>query len=111
MTTTAPDQTTASDPVLLQRLRAHFRTDPAALPVIEQEFAAYERANLHLALEELLAQPGRQAELVGVLTLEMYRAAGLARLSRAGSARNFDQGPVEYADVPLPGDRHLGCVK
>jgi hypothetical protein len=111
MTSPAPNQTVADEPVLLQRLRAHFGTDPSALPVVEQEFAPYERANLHLALEELLAQPGRQSDLLGVLLLEMYRAAGLAPLSRAGSARHFDLGPVEYADVPLPGDRHLGCVK
>jgi hypothetical protein len=31
------------EPVLLRRLRDHFGGDPADLPVIEQNFAAYER--------------------------------------------------------------------
>jgi cell division protease FtsH len=48
---------------------------------------------------------------VGVVVLEEYRAAGLARLSRPASAKSYDAGPVEYADVPLPGDRHLACPK
>lgn len=49
--------------------------------------------------------------MVGVVVLESYTSAGLARLSRPASAKNFDAGPVEYADVPLPGDRHLACPK
>ena len=49
--------------VLFNRLRRHLRKDPSALRVLEQEFATYERANLHLALEVLLA---RVRELVAV---------------------------------------------
>jgi cell division protease FtsH len=101
----------AGEPALLVRLRSHFGDDPARLPVVEQKFAVYERANLHLALTESLAEPERRAELVGVLALEQFHDASLARLSRAGSAKHFDEGPVEYADVPLPGERHLACVK
>ena len=44
---------------LLKRLRRHFGREPAELPVVEQSFAYYERPNLHLALEELLREPGR----------------------------------------------------
>src|SRR5262249_40848809 len=32
-------------------------------------------------------------------------------LSRAASACYFDAGPVEYVDMPLPGEQHLACVK
>jgi hypothetical protein len=88
-----------------------FGCDPATLPVVEQQFAPYERANLHLAIAEMLADPRRRSELLGVIVLEEYRGASLARLSRPASAKSYDQGPVEYADVPLPGERHLGCVK
>jgi hypothetical protein len=108
---TATDEHTAVEPVLLQRLRSHFDCDPAMLPVVEQQFANYERANLHLALAEMLNDPRRRSDLLGVIVLEQYRGASLARLSRAASARSFDQGPVEYADVPLPGEQHLACVK
>jgi cell division protease FtsH len=105
------DNSAPDDPALLRRLRAHFDRDPAALPVVEQQFAPYERANLHLALADILAEPHRRAELVGVLVLEHYRGAGLAPMTRPRSAQYFDEGPVEYADVPLPGDQHLACVK
>ncbi len=107
----APDAETAGEPALLLRLRSHFARDPSGLPVVEQQFASYERANLHLALTEMFGEPRRRSELLGVIGLEEYRSVSLARLSRAGSARNFDEGPVEYADVPLPGDQHVGCVK
>jgi hypothetical protein len=98
---------------LLRRLRKHFGTEPepADLPVVEQQFGLHDRPNLHLAVEEMLSAPGRSARLVGVLDLEGYHSPSLARLSRERSVRYFDEGPVEYADVPLPGGRHLACVK
>ena len=77
---------TAAEPVLLARLRAHFDADPASLPVVEQDFAVYDRPNLHLTVEELLAQPGRQTELIGVLVLEQYQEARLALFTRPSSA-------------------------
>jgi cell division protease FtsH len=100
-----------SDPLLLRRLRKHFNTDPADLPVVEQHFDLHERPNLHMAIEEMLHAPDRHAELLGVLALEEYHSPGLARLSRAASAMRFEHGPVEYVDVPLPGGQHLACVK
>ena len=102
---------TKSEPGLLRRLRKHVGCDPAALPVVEQHFEPYQRPNLHLALEELFAEPDRQADLVGLVVLEEYHAPSLARLSRAASAKHFDAGPVEYIDVALPADRQLACVK
>src|ERR1700733_13962689 len=105
------EEKTEIEPALLRRLRGHFARDPVTLPVVEQQFAPYERANLHLALTEILAEPLRQSELVGVVVLEEYRSASLARMASAASTRNFDEGPVEYSDVALPGDQHLGCVK
>jgi cell division protease FtsH len=100
-----------SDPVLLKRLRRHFGTDPAELPIVEQEFAGYERPNLHLALEEMLAQPERQTDQIGILVLEHYREARLAELTRPASAKRFEEGPVKYIDVPIAGGRQLACVR
>jgi cell division protease FtsH len=99
------------DPPLLKMLRQHFDGDPAQLQIVEQQFAIYERPNLHLALEETLAGPGKNAEQIGVLVLEQYREARLAELTRALSAKCFDVGPVKYVDVPLAGGRQLACVK
>jgi hypothetical protein len=98
-------------PVLLRRLRKHFGTDPAELPVVEQQFGVHDRPNLHLAISEMLEDLERPPELVGVLPLQEYHGASLARLSREASARSFEEGPVEYGDVALPGGRHLACVK
>jgi hypothetical protein len=100
-----------SAPLLLRRLRKHFDAEPADLPVVEQHFDLHDRPNLHLAIEEMLGDRGRPAELVGVLALAEYHNPSLGRLSREASARQFEQGPVEYVDVSLPGGRHLACVK
>ncbi len=99
------------EPKLFRRLCEHFGGDPAKLPVVEQTFAPYERPNLHLAIEGLIAEPQRQPELTGIVTLDDYRGPSLAKLSRAASAAHFDEGPVEYADVALAGDARLACVK
>lgn len=100
----------AAEPTFLRRLRDHFGADPARLPVVEQAFAIHERANFHLALAEMLAESNRQVELLGVLNFETYNVASLAKLSRAQSSVKFDEGPVQHADVQLPGERHLACV-
>lgn len=111
MASPAKEARTSDEPVLLGRLRSHFDGDPSTLPVIEQEFASYERANVQLAIEEMLREPRRHSDLLGVIVLEEYTAANLARMARARSASNFDEGPVEYADVRLAGELHLACVK
>jgi hypothetical protein len=103
--------TTEPEPRLFQRLRDHFGGDPAALPVVEQNVEQYERPNLHLALEDLLAEPDRRPQLVGVVLLKDFHGVNLAKLARAASAAHYDEGPVEYMDVPLAGDRRLACVK
>jgi hypothetical protein len=111
----APKKKTTSkskaEPRLLRQLRRHFGTDPAELPIVEQEFAVYERPNVHLALEAMLAEPGRRAEQIGVLVLDQYRDARLADLTRPASAKRFEEGPVKYVDVPIAGGRQLACVK
>ena len=98
-------------PVFLRRLRKHFGSDPAALPVLEHQFATHDRPNLQLALEEMVAKPKWQSELVGVLAQSDYEGPSLAGLSQPRSARQFANGPVQYLDIALPGGRHLSCVK
>jgi AAA+ superfamily predicted ATPase len=96
---------------LLRRLSKHFDGEPADLPVVQQSFELHERPNLHLAIEEMLDVDGRRAELLGVLARDEYRSPSLGRLSREAAAKQFEQGPVEYIDVPLPAGKHLACVK
>src|SRR4051812_31972907 len=97
-------------PALFARLRKHFGTDPAKLPVIEQSFPGYNRANLHLTLQELLAGSEPPATLVGVL-VERYSGLSLAKLARKETAKSFQEGPVQYVDVQLADEQKLACVK
>lgn len=99
----------APTPALFDRLQRHFGTDPARLPVIEQKFQTYERANLHLTIEELLA--GAAPELVGVVLTYHHMGASLAKFSRPATAAHYEEGPVEYVDVQLADDQKLACVK
>src|SRR4051812_33142908 len=108
---TATDAAAPSEPDLLARLRRHFAGDPARLPVVEQHLQAYHRPNLHTALESLLAESGREPNLVGVVVPQEYHAVSLAKLTRPRSAAEFDEGPVGYADVDLAGGQRLACVK
>lgn len=102
-------KTRRSAPPLLNRLRKHFGGDPAELPVVELQFQMHDRPNLHLAIEELTADSSVQ--LLGVVSHDEYHGPSLARLSRDVLARRFEVGPVEYADVQLPGGKNLACVK
>ncbi len=97
-------------PALFVRLRKHFGTDPAKLPVVEQSFPGYDRANLHLTTLELLTGSKPAPELVGVLQ-ERYAGLSLAKLARPQTAKNFEEGSVEYVDVQLADDQKLACVK
>jgi len=97
-------------PVFLGKLKAHFGVDPGNLPVIERVFQRYERANLHQAIEDIVAQQGA-VELIGIVVVEEYRSVSLAKLSRVQSSGEFDEGPVEHVDEILPGDHRLACLK
>lgn len=98
-------------PALFTRLRKHFDTDPAKLPVIEQKFQTYQRANLHLTVEELLRDVKPKPMLVGVVLPHQYSDVSLAKLSRPTTAKGYEEGPVEYVDVQLADDQKLACVK
>ena len=98
-----------TNPDLFRRLTKHFGTDLAQLPVLVRQFETYERANLHLAIEEALAD--QSSKLICVIVPEHYHSVTLARLSKKQSASNYAEGPVEFMDVALAGDQSLSCVK
>jgi cell division protease FtsH len=96
---------------VLSRLRKHLGVDPATLPVLEQDFAAYERPNLHLAIDEMIRETRAPADITGIVSEHDYYALRLAKLTRESTARHYDIGPVEYLDVPLADGRQLACVR
>lgn len=94
---------------LFKRLQKHFASDPGQLPVMLEDIDVYERPNLHLAVAELLGASHQQCEVVGIVDFDYE--LNLARLCRASSAREFDEGPVAFVDVPLANGEKLACVR
>lgn len=99
------------NPLLFSRLQSHFGSDPAKLPIIEQGYGFYDRANLLLAIEELADAADDTPTLVGIVVTEDYQAVSLSKLSRPATAASYDEGPVEYIDEPLPNGQRMSCVK
>lgn len=95
-------------PEMLALLRSHFGTDPSSLPVVEQDFAGYNRANLHLSIADLLP-PGEDYQLLEIVPRHEYESINLPKLSRRETSPQYQRGPVEYLDVPLADNRTLGC--
>src|SRR6266478_9741634 len=95
-----------AEPGLLKRLRAHFRADPAKLPVVEQNFAFYVRPNLHLAVEELLNAPQWNAKLIGIVVPEEYHSVTLSKLSQRASAQHFSAWRLKLREC-----RSMRCSK
>lgn len=93
---------------LTDLLRRHFRKDPSKLPVVETLFGFHERPNLHLAAEQVV---GKQAKLTGIVLSQHFDTVSLSKLTRTASAKPYEEGPVEYADVATGADRKLACVK
>lgn len=101
----------AKKPLLFSRLHGHFGADPAELSVLEQNYAFYERANLHLAVDDISESADSPPTLTGIVVTEDYHSVSLSKLSRPATAENYDEGPVEYVDEPLPNKQRLSCVK
>jgi hypothetical protein len=100
---------------LLERIQAHLETDPTQLPVIAEEYDAFEHPNVQVALEAYLAAPGRRAELVGVAAVNKhYMPFGLSDLLSRGGLPGMpplSEGPVDYVNFHLADDRVLSCVQ
>ncbi|MFD2093331.1 AAA family ATPase [Blastococcus deserti] len=60
-------------------LVAHLRVDVAALEVVEEAWPGYEHVNVQAGLDAWLAEPGRSAELVGVVG-HQHQPFGLGEL-------------------------------
>jgi hypothetical protein len=94
-----------------RRLRKHFGVDPGKLVLVTQKYQTYDRPNIHLALDQLLASDGIGAELEGIILVDSYENVSLAKLSREVTAQRFVPGPVEYRDVELADGKRLSCVQ
>ncbi len=105
---------------LLERIQAHLAKDrtpvePTLLPVIAEEYDSFEHPNLQLALDEYVNSPGRRTDLVGVGgENKRFMAFGLSDLLSRGERVGgppLSEGPVDYVNFRLAGDRILSCVQ
>jgi ATPase family associated with various cellular activities (AAA) len=114
------EQSTAQAPrtesVLAGRLRSHLGADPAALPIVSEDYEPAEHPNLQVALDAWTQEPGRSSEAVGIAHDKRFGMLGLSDLigPRAGTLMGGGElrpGPVEWVNRPLDGDRVLTCVQ
>ncbi|MFO0012465.1 MAG: AAA family ATPase [Planctomycetota bacterium] len=98
-------------PLLFKSICDHFDSDPAQLPVLAQNYPSYERANLHLAIQEVAKMCDDPPELRGIVLPDQYQVVSLSKLSRPASAKQYDEGPIEYFDVSIPNQKRISCVK
>ena len=93
------------------RLKAHFGTDASAFPATRLEIAEYDRPNLQLALDALLARPDTSAELLGFAASLTHMEMSLSQLmARSRPGWSLEVGPVARTLVELDEGRSLACV-
>src|SRR2546430_876231 len=100
---------------LLKRLREHLGAEPMRMPVISEEFERFQQANLQVAMDAYVERPGNSAELIG-LAAENKRQWGLGFsdfVNRGTSpySLRLAEGPVDYVNFHLDGDRVLPVVQ
>jgi hypothetical protein len=99
------------EPIFRRRLRDHFRCEPNQLPTLGEKFAVFDHVNLHFALEAEFGQTDCSVEAFGVINPHPYMGATLSMLMATGGQEGVEEGPVEYANVTLDGDRVVACVQ
>ena len=106
---------TPADGALHERIGAHLGADPAQLPVFSEEFDPYEHPNVQVAIDAYLETEGRAAELVGVAAQQRHFVdLGLSVIASQRVLPGMPpvmEGPVDYVNFHLAGDRLLPCVQ
>jgi hypothetical protein len=98
---------------LLERLREHLGGDPGRIPIVTEDFDNYEHPNVQVALDRVLSTGGRKADLVGFSApnkrFQQFTFSDL--LSASNPWGRISEGPVDYINFHLEGDRTLACVQ
>lgn len=96
------------------RFEAHLGTDPLTLPIVSHKFPAFEHPNVHLALDELLAQRkevGETAESTGFTSPhKRYGSTSLSDLLSNDPHTKPTPGPVEYKSFLKADGNAIACV-
>jgi hypothetical protein len=92
-----------------RRLREHLGHDPADLPIVSRDLAAWDRPNFQVAVDAWSV--GREVDVVGLPVVRGYRAA-LAELVRTSEwGPGFELGAVQHVTVPLGEHESITCVQ
>lgn len=99
---------------LIPRLREHLGGDPTVMPIVAEEFEAWEHPNVQVALDAVTSARGRRAELIGIgAQNKRWGQITFSDLLSAGGmyARTFSEGPVDFVNFRLEDERVLACVQ
>jgi len=99
---------------LMKRLTAHLGGDPTTMPIVAEEFEAYEHPNVQVALDALLGpDSGRSVELVGIaMQNKRWGAMSFSDLLAAtGPWGRLAEGPVDYTNFELDAGNVIACVQ
>ena len=98
---------------LVERLREHLGGDPGRMPIVSEDFDNYEHPNVQVALDKVLYSGGRTADLVGIsVPNKRWQQFAFSDLLAASNPYGrMTEGPVDYVNFHLEGDRTLACVQ
>ena len=99
---------------LMKRLSTHLGGEPTTMPIVAEEFEAYDHPNVQVAVEALLAPKGaRTAELVGI-AMQNKRWGAMTfsdLLASQGPWGRLTEGPVDFVNFELEEGRVIACVQ
>src|SRR5206468_1510280 len=105
--------TFAEQTPLMKRLEAHLGGNPSTMPIVAEEFEAYEHPNVQVALDALFGpKSGRTVDLVGI-AMQNKRWGQMTfsdLLASTGPWGRLAEGPVDYTNFELEGDRVISVA-
>ena len=109
-------QSPKEEPVFLRKLREHFGTSPAELPIISDSVPDHDHPNLQLAIERFLSEKARSSQVLGVISENAYFGLTLSDLVAPGNGGlmrggGVSEGPVKHVNVSLSEGRTLSCIQ
>lgn len=98
---------------LIERLKGYLGEEPSKVPVVAEEFEAYEHPNAQVATDAVLGRHGRSFELIGISMMQKrWNAITFSDLlSGAGPLGRITEGSVDYINFRLEDDKILTCVQ
>lgn len=98
---------------LLVRLTEHLGRDPRGMPVVTETYPEYDHANVQIAVEAYLAEPDREAQLLGIAGWgggrEHHSLSGLIEM--AAQRHGFGLGAVDYVSAAVGVDAERSVVQ